>query len=216
MHKQKTALLLSVSWGTYIANQFLQIQLTDAKFDLAFPILNWQLLFFNGMAIGYRRKTIAAYSKTITSPQVIVFAGLFCMAFMFLTFNRPNLIFWLMDNLSYIKPEHFQVIYNLGFQKGSSGIGRVINIAALFIIAYSLLSRYWHLFNKSIGWLLIPIGQASLYVFIVHVYFVLLISNIPIADYNNIYLTTPLVHAGAILAIWWMVKNQIFFKLIPR
>lgn len=215
MHKQKTVELLTISWAVYIANQFLHIQLTDAKFDLAFPILSWQLLFFNALAVGFHRKEITRYISNVPHRLMLAIAGLLSLAFAFLAWNNPSPFFWPLKPLSYVDPAQYKVIYNLGFQKGALGIGRIVNNIAVFIIAFSLLSRYWHLFNKAIGWLVIPIGQASLYVFIVHVYFVLLISNIPLSKYDSIYLNT-IVHGGAILSIWWMVKHKVFFNIIPR
>jgi len=215
MHKKHTKLLLLVSWSVYLVNQIMQHKLTGARFEWAFPILTWQLLFFNCMAAGYHRQAIIDYFDAKKSLLTLNAATLISLWFMFMAFNNPRQIFWPWEPLSFIDPNLFQAAYELAFDKNRLGIGRVLNNLTLFIVAYGLLTRYWHMFNKSLGWLLIPLGQASLYVFIVHVYFVLLISNTPIRAYNNFYLNT-LVHTGSILAIWLMVKNQILFKLIPR
>ncbi len=215
MHKKQTAVLLAFSWALYVINQIFHIQLTNAKFDLAFPILNWQLLFINGMALGFHRENITQIYKRINISILNIVIGFVCLAFLFLAQNMPHPIFWPWPSLSYIDPEDFRTLYNYGFQKGGLGFGRILNNMALYIAAYTLLSRYWIIFEKSLGWLFIPIGQASLYVFIVHVYFVLLVANTPLAVYNNFYLNS-LVHAITVLVIWLMVKRKFLFNLIPR
>lgn len=215
LHKKQTQLLLLISWSVYLINQFMDYRLTGARFEWAFPIMTWQLLFFNCMAVGYHRHAIFHYIDD-KKRRIMVNIALVCsLCFMFLALSSPHPTFWPWKPFSMIEPELFKNIHGLAFNKNRLGIGRVFNNVVLFIVAYNLLSRYWQAFNKSLGWLLIPLGQASLYVFIVHVYFVLLISNTPIPAYDSFYLNT-FVHAGCILAIWWMVKNQIFFKFIPR
>lgn len=215
MERKQTPWLLFISWGIYAINQVFHIQLLSTKFDLAFPLLNWQLIFINSMAAGFHRQRITEILQGMNLSALTWFAGLLCLGFLFLAHNMPHPIFWPFPSLGFIDPDLFTKIYNYGFHKGGLGIGRIVNNLALFIIAYTLLTRYWKLINKPLGWLLIPIGQASLYVFIVHVYFVLLVSNTPVAEINNFYLNT-LVHLLSILAIWLMVKQKFLFRLIPR
>ncbi len=215
MYKGKTRWLLALSWGLYIINQFINFRLTGARFEWAFPILTWQLLFFNCMAAGFYRDAITDYFSDYKTRFFLTVAVVLSLWFTFMAFNNPSTNFWPWPQLSIIDPGLFQALYELAFQKNKLGIGRIVNNLALYIVAYSLLTHYWSVFNKTLGWLLIPLGQASLYVFIVHVYFVLLVSNTPIPSYDNFYLNT-LVHIGSILAIWYMVKNQVFYKIIPR
>ena len=167
------------------------------------------------MAAGYHRQAIVDYIDDKKSSMIVTAAVLCSLWFVFMALNSPHPTFWPWKPLSIIDADLFHDIHVLAFNKNRLGIGRVLNNIALFIVAYSMLSRYWHVFNRSLGWLLIPLGQASLYVFIIHVYFVLLISNTSVPTYNSFYLNT-LVHAGSILAIWWMVKKQVLFKFVPR
>jgi hypothetical protein len=59
------------------------------------------------------------------------------------------------------------------------------------------------------------LGQASLYVFTLHVYAILLINNTPIPAQQS-FLLNSLVHAGTVLAIWMMIKHKFLFNWIPR
>ncbi|MGH8550354.1 MAG: OpgC domain-containing protein, partial [Methylococcales bacterium] len=199
----------------YLACQVYPIRLTSARFEYGFPILNWQLLFINGMAAGYHRDKIAAWYQKANKHLLILASTGLCLTFLFLANNRPNPTFWPGPQFSVVNPDLFYTLYHYAFQKGELGFGRVINNLVLYITAYFLLTRYWRIFYKSLGWLLIPIGQASLYVFIVHVYIVLLVNNTPFPGYNSIAINT-LIHAGAILSIWLMVKKRFLFNLIPR
>ena len=215
IHKRQTKLLLLISWGIYLANQILHYRLSGARFEWAFPTLSWQLLFFNCMAAGYHHQKIINYFDRTKHSSLLIVTALFSLCFAFVALNKPHLAFWPLPPLSIISPDFFTPAYDLLFRKGTLGIGRVFNNLVLYVFAYGLLNRHWQFFYRYIGWLLIPLGQASLYVFIVHIYFILLINNTSIASHDNFFLNT-LVHAGCILGIWFMVKKKFLFKFIPR
>jgi hypothetical protein len=67
-----------------------------------------------------------------------------------------------------------------------------------------------------LGWYLIPVGQASLYVFIIHVYVVFLVSQFVAFDLSSHqwFLTTA-VHGGSLMLLWWMTKKKIGMSFIP-
>lgn len=75
--------------------------------------------------------------------------------------------------------------------------------------------------NRVFGWFFITLGQASLYVFILHVYVLLFIYNIPIfhgltASYisGNIWVNT-LGHTLAMAILWMAAYYKIGQKWIP-
>lgn len=207
--------ILLLSWAVYASNLFLMIRITPTKFELGFPLLTWQLLFFNGMVIGFYHQQILSWLLADKNRWAGWLAGSISLGFIFLSFNNPHAMFWPWEALSFVPPEIFQKIYGLWFNKTMLGPGRLLNNAALFITMYILLSRYWLGFNKVLGWFLIPLGQASLYVFTVHVYIILLVINLPIQIHDNFTVGT-IIHGGSLLLIWLMVKNRILFNWIPR
>ncbi len=207
--------ILLASWVVYITNLFLMIRITPTKFELGFPLLTWQLLFFNGLVIGFYREQILGWLVADKNRWVYWLAGFICVGFIFLGFNSPQPMFWPWKTFSFIPPDTFLSIHGFWFNKTMLGPGRLLNNAALFITMYVLLSRYWLGFNKALGWFLIPLGQASLYVFTVHVFIILLVINIPIQILDNFILGT-LVHGGALLLTWFLVKYKVLFKWIPR
>ncbi|MBE0468509.1 MAG: OpgC domain-containing protein [Methyloprofundus sp.] len=215
LHQRKTLLLIGASCLLYGINQKLHLSITGAGFERAFPTLTWQFLFINGMAVGYHHEKVLGYLIDPKNKPLICIAGLICLVFIFLSLNNPKPIFWPWRTFSLIDPAYLHEIYMGWFQKNTLGLGRVINNIVLFIVFYYALSHYWMPINKALGWLLVPLGQASLYVFILHVYFIILFSSTSLPGYHNFFINTG-IHLATILIIWAMVKYRVLFNLIPR
>ncbi|MET0028276.1 MAG: OpgC domain-containing protein [Candidatus Thiodiazotropha sp.] len=209
------AWLLLTSWSLYIANLFLGLQLTPARFELGFPLMSWQMLFFTGLAVGFYREQVLGWLVAESNRWFGHLAAALCVGFILFAYNAPNPLFWPWPTWSFISPDSYLEIRGFWFDKTLLGPGRVLNNFALFVSMYILLSRYWRLFERALGWLLIPLGQSSLYVFTVHVYIILLASNLPIPILGNLFWGT-LVHGSAILLIWLMVRHRVLFNWIPR
>jgi hypothetical protein len=210
-----TRQLLVLSWFLYGLNAFLLLRLTSSRFELGFPLLTWQLLFYNGMAIGYHRERVLGYLVDPKNQWIFILAVSLSIGFILLGYNNPGSMFWPWRTWSFISGDAYANMYVTWFNKTTLGLGRLANNAALFVTVYVLLSRYWYLFNRAVGWLVIPLGQSSLYVFTLHVYFILLINNTPIPAQQSFFLNT-LVHGGTVLTIWMMVRHKFLFGWIPR
>jgi len=211
----RTKLLLAICWILYMKNWASPSKPTGAQFENAFPLLTWQLIYFHGMAIGYHRKTIRRLAKTSARPIWLAVSGVLFLGFWFFALNNPNpgLPDW--AKLSVIPRDTFYSIYGAYFRKNTLGILRLVNYAAALTIAYWLLTRFWKPLHKALGWYLIPVGQASLYVFILHVYVIYLVSQVPLFNQGNVWWNT-LGHALALGLLWLMVKKEVLFKWIPR
>ncbi len=217
LHRKQTFVLLLVSWSIYGVCQLIPYtyNLIGARFEFAFPLLNWQVIFINGMAVGYHRNIVLNYLASERCIRLVLIAAIVCLGFIFLSLNQPNPIFWPFKTFSFIDSETFKIYYFYLFQKNSLGFGRLVNNCCLFIVFYYLLSQYWHWFNHLLGWLFIPIGQASLYFFFIHIYFILIISNSSLNEINNLYVNT-LLHAGSFMLAWLMIKKRLLFSVISR
>ncbi len=215
LHYRHTLLLFIISGSIYISSQFYPMRLTEARFEYAFPLISWQLLFINGMVAGYYHHQILGYFTSKQGQWWVMIAGLCCLGFAFIAHNKPHPLFWPWQGFSYIDAETYRSLYHNWFNKNSLGLGRVLNDLFIFVLSYALLSRYWRCFNQYLGWLLIPIGQASLYVFLLHVYFILIISNTILPEINNFYLNS-IIHASSLLIIWGLIKYKVLFNIIPR
>jgi len=214
IHK-RFKLLLAMSWVIYIANAGYNWRLTGAQFEYAFPVLSWQVLFFNGLVLGYYKEEVWEFFHTMKGKVFFGFILMLFFAFLFFTYNNPmpQIPEWL--RLSIIEPQAFREYYTLFFKKNILGYGRVINDFVVLIVFYGFLSYFWMPIKKILGWIILPIGQSSLYVFIWHIYFCILIANIPLFHENNIWINT-LGHTLVFLAIWGLVKKRILFNIVPR
>ena len=97
------------------------------------------------------------------------------------------------------------------------GLGRVAYMTALLILLYALLTHFPATIHRAAGWLLLPLGQASLTVFIVHVYVVGLIAHffIPHTAGHGLMLNT-MVQDAAVAVLWFVARNPKWFGWIPR
>ncbi len=68
-------------------------------------------------------------------------------------------------------------------------------------------------------------GEASLYVFLMHLAFIVLIDQIPgyfdvIPDWAHVWpgliWINSALYIGTILGLWWLVKNKVLFGIVPR
>jgi fucose 4-O-acetylase-like acetyltransferase len=85
----------------------------------------------------------------------------------------------------------------------------------LFPLLFSLLDAFWQPLYKAFGKVLVPLGQNSLYVYIVHVPVTVLWFLIPgLVEGNS--LVTTLLQAVVLAFFWLLVKKQILFNVIPR
>ena len=220
--KNRAALALSISWILYVKNWAFPAMPTDAQFEYGFPVLAWQLIFIHGLAFGYYRKEIAEWLTPARRTAGLVTCYLLFTGFMFFTLNNPYPSLPPWARLSRVTPETFLRLYSLYFQKNPLGILRLVNYLAVLVVSYHLLTICWTPLKRTLGWFFITFGQASLYVFILHIFVLLLIYNIPvfrglIPDYRsgNFWLNT-FGHALAVMTLWLLARFQVAFRWIPR
>ncbi len=215
MLKRQTLLLVALSWTLYWWADANPIRITGAQFENAFPLLTWQLLFIHGMAFGWHKDAVLAWFTGKRAGVAVTCCAVAAAAFLILAWNSPNPLFPEWARLDLIEPQQFSNLYGLYFRKEQLGVGRLANNLCLFVLLFAALTRYWQPISKLFGWLLVPLGQASLYVFIVHVYVILIFSLTPLPGYDHFLLNTAM-HTIAILLIWTMVKSQFLYNWIPR
>src|SRR5688500_12270797 len=105
------------------------------------------------------------------------------------------------------------------FDKASLGIGRLATFGGAAVLTYIALTLCWRPIERAVGWLLIPLGQASLYVYAVHLFVIVLAYNVPPyvgSDQPGWELHNTVGQLLLVLLIWAMVKRKVLFGLIPR
>ncbi|MEM7219945.1 MAG: OpgC domain-containing protein [Pseudomonadota bacterium] len=215
LHKGRALLVIGLSWVLYALFWAAPMRPTGAQFEYAFPLLAWQLLFVHAMVLGFHKDTIFSLFSGTTGRVAFWIALAISTGFWLYAMNNPNPVLPDWAKLDWIDSGTFYQIHGEFFSKSKLGLGRIANNLALFMVVMGLLTRFWVPLQRAFGWLFIPIGQASLYVFIVHVFFVLAASLTPWHEAENFWANT-LMHTAAIAAIWFMVKNKVLYGLIPR
>ncbi|WP_309147124.1 OpgC domain-containing protein, partial [Curtobacterium sp. MCPF17_047] len=203
--------LLLVSWALYVFQAVDPgFKPLNAQFDAVFPLLTWQVVFTHGLVLGYYRRQI---TRALTGRLGKVLIGvLVCGYAAFLVYV------WAGDRFAFTPAPFpatmYQDLYNTAYQRVDLQWGRLIDIAFFAIVSYAILTVFWKPVNAVIGWLWIPLGQASLYVFVWQVFFALVIASLPL-DYGNVWIGTA-VHTALILLSWYMVRRKFLFSVIPR
>lgn len=208
--------LMGLSAGLYVLNEFIRVRLFPSQFEDPFPFLSWQLLFFAGMTAGFYWRPLTEFFRTSAGRAVLAISIVACAGFAFFAWNNPGLEsdpFALRLHL--IPAGDFWIVYENFFRRDFLGVGRLLNLVVFIITAYVVLTAFWTPLYRLLGWLLVPLGGATLYVFIMHVVFALIASNIPVLDSGSIWVKT-VAHTLILLALWVMVKRQFLFRWVPR
>jgi hypothetical protein len=172
--------LLAVSWTLYFWYQISPHSVTTSEFESAFPILAWQLLFVHGLAIGYHRERLSAFVARCPRLVPMAAAGATAAFVVFALCNPwadgPS---WL--HLGVVSPERFTYLYGHYFTRAELGIGRLLNLAVALPVGYAMLTWCWTI-ARPFGVIFVTLGQRSLGAFVLHVYGILLLARLPIAD----------------------------------
>ncbi|WP_445444293.1 OpgC domain-containing protein [Clavibacter sp. km3a] len=202
--------VLIVSWTAYVLNALYDIRVLPSMFEDVFPLLTWQVAFLNGMVIGYYRRRITR-ALTGRLGRVLVTIGL-------VAYVGSLAVLWAGHTygvqLPGVPEGLYSSLYGSLYQRTFLQPGRLLDLALMLVVAYTFLTRVWKPVDRAFGWFYTPLGSASLYVFIVHVFFVLLVGSLPFLDRANPW-QGAVVHTLVLAAIWFMVTRKVLFKVIP-
>lgn len=182
--------------------------------------LRWQAYFFIGAVIGFHHEDIRRWWRAHTaewrsrvSRRVVIaaVAGLALSATITLwPLYWPEVYNPVMNVLRAIDGD---AVYRFLFANDRMGVLRLPFFLVAFAAFYLAFQRFQPFIMRWLNWLLEPLGRNSLYVYIMQGAAVFLVRLI--APPNNFWLNT-LVDAAAVLAIWWLVKKRVLFRIVPR
>jgi len=204
--------VLAGSWALYVFQALNpSFQPLHSQFEAVFPLLTWQIVFTHGLVLGYyRRQVVGALTgrlgKVLIGVGVVGYA-----AFLVYVWAAAQVGFTPVP----FPASMYDQLYNTAYQRVDLQWGRLVDIAFFAIVSYALLTVFWKPINAVLGWLWIPIGQASLYVFVWQVFFALAIASIPGVDWGNGWIGFA-VHSALILLVWVMIRRKFLFSVIPR
>ncbi|HEX9086229.1 MAG TPA: OpgC domain-containing protein [Arthrobacter sp.] len=206
-------LVLLVSAALYTAGSLARIRLLPSQFEDSFPLMVWQILFVVGLTAGYYRRPLVDWFAR--HPGVLALCALLTVLFGLFALSNPYLSNAYDIRLELLPDALHQMLYSGYFGRTYLGAGRLLNVLLVVITAYTVLTAYWKLLERALGWFLIPLGQATLYVFIIHVFLILALANIPVLQRGDIWLNTG-AYVLVLGLLWTMVKTKFLFRIIPR
>jgi hypothetical protein len=200
--KNKLPYVLGVSLGFWTAYQVDPAWANQfpwpITYNTLFHVSAWQLNFVAGMCLGYYREPFAAWYRRFGSALFAASVAAFG-ALLYLEKTQGAGLSWL---------ETFS-------QKSSEGPLRIIACLFVFQLAWLIVTYGWRPVHAIAGWLIVPLGQNSLYVYILHlVIFGIFWSLIQAATTS--WVSSTLVQIAAILLIWSLVKTRFLFRVVPR
>ncbi len=211
----KWHVLLALSAAGYLAAHLGADRLLPSQFENSFSLLAWQLLFFGGMIVGFHRGRIATWVSVSTRKQwLVATAAAASLALAVLAWCNPCGLAP-GAHLPLISSDQFGEIYFDFFDRRVLGIGRLVNVAVACITAYALLSWWPGVAQTRVAQYVASLGHATLYVFVVHLAFVLLVDNVTQGRQRGLVFGT-VIQAVVIAALVFMVRKRVLFRVIPR
>lgn len=190
-------------------------QLPDLTQELLQP-LSWQLVFFGGLTIGFHWKQITAWWKNLSKRTRIIaqtgvlgIALITILANIWITFALPHLN---IQEPSLFANMHYK-LYIEYFDKERLPLARLGLFIIWFWAAFYLFSKFEPFIVRRLGWLLIPFGTNSLYVYTLHA-FVIFFVHLWLQE--GAILFNLLISLLIIGLIRVAIHYKFLMKIIPR
>ncbi|MCC5633106.1 OpgC domain-containing protein [Nostoc sphaeroides CHAB 2801] len=203
--------ILAVSWSLWSIQQLHPYALSFHPLDREHPyfaLAGWQILYVHGLLAGYyRTKLQELWAKIPKLPLVI---GLLLIVIGSITAAHYDIQLG-------IWPAKFsdRVAWLAWTDRSRVGFLRLINHIGLFPLLYIIVDTFWQPLDKTLGKLLINLGQNSLYIYVVHIPVTVIWFLIPALVNGNPVVAT-LAQAVTVAFFWFLVKKEVLFNIIPR
>lgn len=205
--------LLGASWGMWLYYALQPVAVLPFQSEVRFPVLAWQLLFVHGFAAGFHRDALWGYLRGPRGRWVLPVAGVVAAAG-FLYANVDNAAAFV--GLGWPSTPDYDAVYYALFEGPPLDLGRVLNVVAVVVVLYAVLDRFWPVLSRAAGWWFVPIGQASLYVFAIHVFLLLGVAQLLTPGQESSRVLSTAAATFVLMTTWLMVRHKVLFRLIPR
>jgi hypothetical protein len=189
-------------------------KLPDAAQEMLQP-LSWQLIFFGGLTIGFYWNKITVWwqriKPAIQKVAIVSVLGLATVTLLlniFLVFIVPDI-----NTSAYLPADlHYQLYINF-FDKERLPLLRIGLFLLWFWAAFWVFRRFEPIIVRFLGWLLLPFGTNSLYVYTIHA-FMIFLAHLWFTD--TTLLANFLITVSIIGIIWLMIRYKVLMRVIPR
>jgi hypothetical protein len=198
--------VLLASWLLFVLGRHWDVDVLPSQSERPFPILVWQLLFVNGIVLGWHRQRVSDWLRRYrawTCAMILALAA----AFAAVQVAGPALV----DPGAWARweAEHFH--------KGSLDPARVLAMLSIAAAVYIGLQRFAGPAERLLGPILLPLGRNSFYVFIMHVFVCLAVASLPALSDGGVGLVgNTFVQLACLALLWGMVRRRFLFRLVPR
>lgn len=182
--------------------------------ELAMP-LSWQFVFFVGFIIGFHYRTVQAWWKRQSLvAKRLLFSSLLTVSIVTLV---ANIYIVFGHDIPGIGPvlELHDKLFSPYFNKDQLPLPRLLLFAVWFSTLYLLFLRFETPIRRFAGWLLLPFGSNSLYVYTIQAFVVfaaLLVFDIPSKEwYINLAISI-----GVVGLVYLAVRTKFLMRIIPR
>ena len=181
-----------------------------------FPLAAWQVLFVTGNVLGFYRGALTQWLQRFRRLRVVaVSLGLaVTLALISLAWGTENgAQFAFFD----IDPN----VLNESFFKVPLRPWRIVAFVSVAIVAYTSATYFWVPIRRVLGWLMLPLGQAALYSYIVHFFLILLVYNLApllnaLPGEPSEVISAPILQIAVVLLLWALVRRRVLFGIVPN
>jgi hypothetical protein len=205
--------LLAGSWVLWLAYQLVPSIAGQpfAGIDIFHPAA-WQILFVHAMVIGFHRERIALWM----TPRRV---GAICACAVLLLFLLSTIYRTRGEVLeAFVGADPMPWLTEMSLKAELRPL-RLLAALAVFPCAYLLVTYFWKPIATPLRWLLLPLGQRSLYAYTMHLPLVVLFAVLlPDSPGVTIHGSTAnaLAQLIAVLIVWLMVKHRFLFSIVPQ
>jgi hypothetical protein len=198
--------VVAASWVVFAAGRHWDVDVLPTQSERPFPILVWQVLFVNGIVLGWHRERLA---RGLRRHRRLACGVILAAAAAFAGLQLAGAA--LVDASAWARweAEHFH--------KGSLDIARLLAMVSIAAAIYLALRRWAAPTERMLGPLLLPLGRNSFYIFIMHVFVCLAVASIPpLAGGGLGLIGNTLVQLACLALLWTMVRRRFLFGVVPR
>jgi hypothetical protein len=199
--------VVAVSWLLFAIGRHWTVDVLPSQSERPFPLLVWQLLLVHGIVLGRHRHRIARFVRDFGGAVTVAVATL-ALAVAYVRLHGPGF------GYSAAEWGRWQAAH---FDKSSLDVARVIAMVALTAAVYMALRRWSDAVERVAGWLLLPLGRNSFYVFIMHVFLAVAVASVPVLAGDGLGMTgNVFVQVGCLVLLVTMVRRRFLFRWVPR